>query len=52
MEGEIAADPVSLKEALTRAKRALAEGRSYLLDVHMERRGSLANSTWHPEFRL
>jgi len=52
VEGETVAEPAALKAALTRGQRATNAGRPYLLDVHMERSGSLAHSTWHPEFSL
>jgi thiamine pyrophosphate-dependent acetolactate synthase large subunit-like protein len=52
VEGEIVAEPAQLKPALDRAKRATADGRPYLLDVHIERNGIGANSTWHPAYSL
>ena len=33
-------------------KRANAEGRPYLLDVHVEPHGVGATSTWHPAFSV
>ena len=48
VEGEIVAEPSSLQPALERAKRINIEGRPYLLDVHIERDGFGAASTWHP----
>ena len=33
-------------------KRATAEGRPYLLDVHTERSGLGAASTWHPSYSI
>jgi hypothetical protein len=52
VEGEIVAEPAQLKPALERAKRATADGRPYLLDVHIERNGIGATSTWHPEYSV
>jgi thiamine pyrophosphate-dependent acetolactate synthase large subunit-like protein len=52
VDGEAVAEPDDLKSALARGMRATREGRPYLLDVHMERSGSLATSTWHPEFSI
>jgi thiamine pyrophosphate-dependent acetolactate synthase large subunit-like protein len=52
VEGEIVAEPAQLKPALERAKRATADGRPYLLDVHIERNGIGANSTWHPAYSV
>jgi thiamine pyrophosphate-dependent acetolactate synthase large subunit-like protein len=52
VDGEAVTDPDSIKAALDRAKRATAEGRPYLIDMHMERRGSMANSTWYPDYSV
>jgi thiamine pyrophosphate-dependent acetolactate synthase large subunit-like protein len=52
VQGEIVAEPHMLKPALARAQQATVAGRPYLLDVHMERIGSMSNSTWHPEFQI
>jgi benzoylformate decarboxylase len=52
VEGEVVSEPASLRAAIERGTRATIEGRPYLLDVHMERSGSLATSTWHPEFSI
>lgn len=52
VEGEIVAEPAQLQAALQRAKRATADGRPYLLDVHIERNGIGAASTWHPEYSV
>lgn len=48
VEGEIVVEPAALRPALERAKRATADGRPYLLDVHVERTGIGASSTWYP----
>jgi benzoylformate decarboxylase len=52
VEGEIVDKPEEIQAALQRGMQALADGRAYLLDVHVERTGSLANSTWHPEYHI
>jgi thiamine pyrophosphate-dependent acetolactate synthase large subunit-like protein len=52
VDGEIVAEPAQLQPALARAKRATADGRPYLLDVHIERNGIGATSTWHPEYSV
>ena len=50
--GEAVEGPSSIRPALERAKRATAEGKPYLLDVHVERRGIGANSSWHPPYSI
>jgi benzoylformate decarboxylase len=52
VEGEIIDDAAAIKAAVQRAQQATRDGRPYLLDVHIARTGSLANSTWHPEYRI
>ncbi len=52
VEAEIVKEPSQLKPALARAKRANVEGRPYLLDVHVQRDGVGAGSTWHPPFSV
>ena len=52
VEAEIVKKPDSLKAAIQRAKTANAEGRPYLLDVHVERKGIGALSTWHPHYSI
>ena len=52
VEGEIVAEPAQLQPALQRAKRATADGRPYLLDLHIERNGIGATSTWHPPYSI
>ena len=52
VEGEVIEDADSIKAAVQRAQSATQEGRPYLLDVHVARTGSLANSTWHPEYHI
>ncbi len=52
VDGEAVEGPSSIRPALERAKRATAEGKPYLLDVHVERRGIGADSTWHPSYSI
>jgi benzoylformate decarboxylase len=52
VEGEVVKEPDKLKGALDRAKRAIAEGRPYLLDIHTYRDGVGAASTWHPPYSV
>jgi thiamine pyrophosphate-dependent acetolactate synthase large subunit-like protein len=52
VEGEVVAEPSQLQAALERAKRATADGRPYLLDVHIQRNGIGATSTWHPSYSI
>jgi thiamine pyrophosphate-dependent acetolactate synthase large subunit-like protein len=52
VEGETVPESSGLRSALQRAKRANTEGRPYLLDVHVEREGFGANSSWHPEYSI
>ena len=52
VEGEIVNKPEQIKVAIKRAIKTTTDGRPYLIDMHVERTGSLANSTWHPEFSI
>jgi thiamine pyrophosphate-dependent acetolactate synthase large subunit-like protein len=52
VEGEAVIQPASLRPALERAKRANADGRPYLLDVHIERGGVGSESSWHPGYSI
>lgn len=52
VEGEVVKDPASLRQALDRSARANADGRPYLLDMHIERGGIGAPSTWHPGYSI
>jgi benzoylformate decarboxylase len=52
VEGEVLEDAGSIKAAVQRAQTATKDGRPYLLDVHIARTGSLANSMWHPEYDI
>jgi benzoylformate decarboxylase len=52
VEAETVKEPAQIKAALARAKRANVEGRPYLLDVHVQRDGVGAGSTWYPPFSV
>jgi len=52
VEGEVVKEPDKLKGAIERAKRATADGRPYLLDVHTYRDGIGAASSWHPPYSV
>jgi len=52
VEGEVVSDPNALKPALARAKKANVDGRPYLLDVHVDRDGVGAESTWYPAYSI
>lgn len=52
IQGEVVASPGALRTALRKAQEVNATGKPYLLDIHMERVGSLATSTWHPELHI
>jgi len=52
VEAEIVKEPDKLKGALARAKRAVADGRPYLLDIDTFRDGLGAASTWHPPYSV
>jgi thiamine pyrophosphate-dependent acetolactate synthase large subunit-like protein len=52
VEGEVVKEPAALKAALDRAKRAMVEGRPYLLDIHIKREGLGAVSEWHPPYSV
>ena len=52
VEGEVVQEPGKLKDAIARARRAVADGHPYLLDVHTWRDGVGAASTWHPPYSV
>jgi thiamine pyrophosphate-dependent acetolactate synthase large subunit-like protein len=52
VDAEVVREPGQLKAALARAKRANVNGQPYLLDVHIQRDGVGAGSTWHPPFSV
>ena len=52
VEGETVKEPGGLKDAVARGRRAVAEGRPYLLDIHTYRDGIGAVSTWHPSYSV
>jgi thiamine pyrophosphate-dependent acetolactate synthase large subunit-like protein len=52
VDGEVVVDPAKLRGALERAKHATADGRPYLLDVHVQRDGLGAVSRWYPPYSV
>jgi thiamine pyrophosphate-dependent acetolactate synthase large subunit-like protein len=52
VEGEVVVESSGLRPALERAKRATADGRPYLLDVHIDREGAGASSMWHSPYSV
>jgi benzoylformate decarboxylase len=52
VEGEMVDDPDKIKDALARANRANVDGRPYLLDIHVQRDGIGAGSTYYPEYSI
>jgi thiamine pyrophosphate-dependent acetolactate synthase large subunit-like protein len=52
VEGEVVSEPDKIAASLDRAKRANIEGRPYLLDIHVERDGVGAASTWYPRYSI
>jgi thiamine pyrophosphate-dependent acetolactate synthase large subunit-like protein len=52
VEAEVVKEPGKLKDAIGRAKRVIADGRPYLLDIHTYRDGVGAASTWHPPYSV
>ena len=52
VEGETVKEPMALAGAFSRAKSAIAEGRPYLLDVHIKREGLGAVSNWYPSYSI
>jgi thiamine pyrophosphate-dependent acetolactate synthase large subunit-like protein len=52
VEGEVVSDPNAIKPALARAKKANVDGQPYLLDIHVDRDGVGAASTWYPAYSI
>jgi benzoylformate decarboxylase len=53
VDGEVVQNPMQLKEALARARRHTVEGKPYLLDVQIARKGvGWAQSPWVPPIRV
>jgi thiamine pyrophosphate-dependent acetolactate synthase large subunit-like protein len=52
VEGEVVAAPGEVRPAILRAQRVIADGRPYLLDIHTQRDGIGAVSTWHPAYSV
>jgi hypothetical protein len=52
VEAELIAEPKDLEGAIERAQAANRDGRSYLIDVLVSRRGLGADSSWYPAYSL
>src|SRR5215472_337841 len=52
VEGEVVTEPGEVRAAILRAQRVIADGRPYLLDIHTQRDGIGAASTWHPAYSV
>jgi benzoylformate decarboxylase len=52
VEGETVTEPTQIRAALDRSKRAMVEGRPYLLDILIRRDGIGAASTYHPAYSV
>jgi thiamine pyrophosphate-dependent acetolactate synthase large subunit-like protein len=52
IKGEVLSAAAEIGAALDRAARANREGQPYLIDALVERRGVLAESTWHSPFTI
>jgi len=52
VEGEVVKEPGEVKAAIGRAQKVIADGRPYLLDIHTQRDGIGAASTWHPPYSV
>jgi thiamine pyrophosphate-dependent acetolactate synthase large subunit-like protein len=52
VEGEVVSEPDKIAASLDRATRANIEGRPYLLDIHVDRDGVGAASTWYPRYSI
>lgn len=52
VRGESVKEPNELAHALARAWQENAAGMPYLIDVRVQRTGSLSTSSWHPQFHI
>jgi thiamine pyrophosphate-dependent acetolactate synthase large subunit-like protein len=53
VEGEVVHNPAQLREALARARQHTVEGKPYLLDVQVARRGvAWAEKPWVPPIQV
>ena len=52
VDAEVVKEPGELKAAIGRAQKVVADGKPYLLDVHIYRDGLGATSTWHPPYSV
>ena len=52
IDGIVATGPAEFRAALARARAVNQEGRPFLIDAAVARRGPGAESTWHPEISI
>ena len=52
IEGQMISEPDDLKAAFARAAAVTREGRPYIIEAVIARRGDFADSTWHPEISI
>jgi thiamine pyrophosphate-dependent acetolactate synthase large subunit-like protein len=52
VKGEVLSAPGEIRAALQRAMQTNREGKPYLIDALIERRGILSESTWHSPFTI
>jgi thiamine pyrophosphate-dependent acetolactate synthase large subunit-like protein len=52
VKAEVLSVPSEIRPAFERARQANREGQPYLIDALVERRGILAESTWHSPFTI
>lgn len=52
VRGEAVREPDELSRALVRAWQENGAGKPYLIDVRVQRTGSLSTSSWHPQFYI
>ena len=53
VKGEVVDNPLAFREALARAKAATVEGKPYLIDVQVARRGiGWAEKPWTPPIKV
>ncbi len=52
IDGAVATGPDEFKSALARAAAVNREGRPFMIDAAIARRGPAAKSTWHPAISI
>ena len=52
IDGETISEPDAIEPAFARAAAVTREGRPYLIDAEIARKGYGAESTWHPEISI